>query len=108
MQDEDLLLIVGKRAERTTQIKFAGLIPVRWIKPRGILSEPGVSSLKFHFIQHSIAYAGEQIGFLVQGLAEAAVLYQLKKDLMNRILCPVPVAGYCGCEKEQSRAMLAI
>ena len=48
MQDEDLLLIVRKRAERTTQIKLAGVIPVRWIEPRGILSEPGVSSLKFH------------------------------------------------------------
>ena len=91
MQDRDLSLVIGKIAQRKSQVLFSGIVPVRRTKPRRVGLERGVSILKFSLVQHGIAYTRKDISLLVERSAQAIVLDQFQENLVDRILSASPL-----------------
>jgi hypothetical protein len=60
------------------------------------------------FVQHSVAHAGEQVGFFVEGVAQVAVLDQFEEDMMESILRAAAFSGDGRGEKQESRTVLAV
>src|SRR5258707_738328 len=96
MEDDHLLLIVGKCRHCTSEVTLRCIVLVRRIEPGALVIERAIPLASLEIIQNSIPDTREKIGFYIHRLQETAVLHQFQEDLMKdgSLLQAVDVKAY--------------
>src|SRR5438309_1895737 len=101
MEEDHLLLIVGKCPHCTPEATLRCIVLARRIEPGALAIERDIPLASLEIVQNSIPDTGEEIGFYIHRLQETAVLNQFQEDLMNRILGPTSFARDCSGEEQE-------
>jgi hypothetical protein len=108
MQDDHLSLIIRKNEQRTPEVQFRRIIPLRRSEPRRFVLEGNTTLANLDLVEDGIVHAPEQIRLDIYNLELGSVSEQFQENLMHRILSSAAISRDCDCEEQERRAMVPV